>query len=231
MMPINNKLQVKICGITRVEDAFCAAEAGADLVGFIFHRQSPRYVTPEQVAAITGAIRRHFGADAPRCVGVFVDQPVARVRAVLDSSGLDLAQLHGSESPSEVQELHPRAFKALRPQTRADAEAAVAIYGQVVPDDDALPKFLIDAYHPQQHGGTGTPVDLDIAQSLAGRFRLLLAGGLTPETVRRAIERVRPWGVDVSSGVEQAKGIKDYARVRAFIEAARAADVTLEKDR
>lgn len=213
---------VKICGITNAGDARCAAEAGADFLGFVFYPKSPRFVTPEQVAAITQAIRDEFGGDAPRCVGVFVDEPVERVRAVLDSGGLDLAQLHGSEPPAAVQRLHPRAFKVIRPQTPDEAETAVAVYCDVVPNGDALPQFLIDAYHPHQFGGTGIPADLDVARSLTHRFRLLLAGGLTPETVGLAIEQARPWGVDVSSGVERAKGIKDHARVRAFVEAVRA---------
>jgi phosphoribosylanthranilate isomerase len=219
-----------------LDDARCAAEAGADFLGFIFYPRSLRFVAPKQVAAITQAIRREFGADAPRFVGVFVDEPVGRVRATLDSAGLDLAQLHGSEPPAAIKVLRPRAFKAIRPQTRDDAEAAVAVYSGVVSDDAALPQFLIDAYHPQQFGGTGIPSDLNLARWLAGRYRLMLAGGLKPETVGEAIERVRPWGVDVSSGVEVSnqldasselegvKGIKDHARVRAFVEAVRAVE-------
>jgi len=117
---------IKVCGLTNLDDARCAAEAGADFLGFIFYPKSPRFVTPEQVAAITQAIRREFGIRAPRCVGVFVDEPVERVRAILDSAGLDLAQLHGSEPPAEVRALQPRAFKAIRPQRCDDAEAAVA---------------------------------------------------------------------------------------------------------
>lgn len=222
---------VKICGITNLDDALCAAEAGTDLLGFILYPKSPRFVTPEQVAAITQTIRREYGIRAPRCVGVFVDEPIERVRTILDSAGLDLAQLHGSELPAEVRILHPRAFKAIRPQTHDDAEAAIAAYCDVVPGDEALPQFLLDAYHPQQFGGTGIPADLATAQLLACRFRLLLAGGLRPETVGSAIKQVRPWGVDVASGVERAKGIKDHARVRAFIEAVRATDATLEHNR
>jgi phosphoribosylanthranilate isomerase len=215
--------QIKICGLTNLDDARCAAEAGADLLGFIFYPPSPRFVTPERATAIIQAIRREFG-DAPRCVGVFVNEPVESVRALLDSAGLDLAQLHGHEPPTEVQMLRPRAFKALRPQAHSDVTAAVAVYRDVVPNDDSLPQFLLDAYHPQHYGGTGIPADLAVARWLARRFRLLLAGGLRPETVGAAIEQVRPWGVDVASGVEAAKGIKDHARVWAFIEAARAAD-------
>jgi phosphoribosylanthranilate isomerase len=137
--------------------------------------------------------------------------------------------LHGREPPSEVRKLYPRAFKALRPQTRDEAEAAVVAYRDVAPNDEALPQFLVDAYHAQQFGGTGTLADQDVARWLATRFRLLLAGGLAPENVGPAIERVRPWGVDVSSGVEASKGIKDHDRVRAFIEVVRATDTTREQ--
>jgi phosphoribosylanthranilate isomerase len=218
--------RVKICGITNVDDARCAAEAGADFLGFVFYPPSPRCVTPERAAMIVRAIRRERGAEAPRFVGVFVNAPATGVRAILDGVGLDLAQLHGDEPPAEIRALHPRAFKALRPQTRAEAEAAVAAYGDAVPPAGAIaaPQFLVDAYHPAQFGGTGIPADLVVARSLAQRFRLLLAGGLTPETVGAAIAVVGPWGVDVSSGVERAKGVKDHARVRAFIQAVRAAD-------
>lgn len=209
--------KVKICGITNLEDARCAAEAGAHFLGFIFHAKSPRFVRPEQAAAITGTLRSELEPRAPRFVGVFVNEPVSHVQQVLERAGLDLAQLHGSESPAQVRELDSRAFKAIRPQTRADAEAAVAAYRHVFAEDDRLPQLLLDAYHPHQLGGTGLPVDLDMAQPIAQQCRLLLAGGLTSETVGAAIRRVQTWGVDVSSGVERAKGLKDHAQVRAFI--------------
>jgi phosphoribosylanthranilate isomerase len=221
--------RIKICGITNIDDACCAAEAGADFLGFVFYAPSPRFVTAQQAAAIVRGVRGEFGARAPRSVGVFVDESVAHVEAVLEAVGLDLAQLHGSESPAEVQRLLPRAFKALRPRTREEAEAAVAAYASVVSDDQTMPQFLIDAYHPQQFGGTGLPADLALAASLAHRFRLLLAGGLAPETVGPAVERVRPWGVDVSSGVERARGLKDHVRIRAFVEAVRAIETTKER--
>ena len=215
--------RIKICGITNINDARCAAEAGADFLGFIFYPRSPRYVAPGPVSGIVRAIRDEFGAH-PRCVGVFVNEPTEHVRRVLQTTGLDLAQLHGDESPGEVQALLPRAFKAIRPQTLSDAEAALADYRPVFPDDDLLPQLLADAYHPQQFGGTGMQADFAVARWLARRVRLLLAGGLTPETVASSIEQVRPWGVDVSSGVEQAKGTKDHACVRGFVAAVRAAD-------
>ena len=216
--------RIKICGITNVDDARCAAEAGADFLGFVFYTKSLRCVTSKQTATITQTIRREFGADTPRCVRVFVDEPVERIMTVLDNAGLDLAQLHGNEPPAEVRLLHPRAFKAIRPQARAEAAAAVDAYCDVAPTDTTLPQLLMDAYHPHQPGGTGIPADLALACSLAPRLRLMLAGGLTPETVGPAIEQVRPWGVDVSSGVEQTPGVKDHARVWAFVQAVRAAN-------
>lgn len=213
--------KVKICGITNLDDARCAAGVGAEFLGFIFYPKSPRYVTPDQATAITQAIQSEFGANAPHTVGVFVDVAVDRVQEILDEAHLHLAQLHGAEGPDEVRQLHPRVFKAIRPRTHDDATAAMATYKNVFLDDEALPQLLVDAYHPEQPGGTGLQADLATARAVAQRCRLLLAGGLTPETVEAAIEAVRPWGVDVSSGVEKEKGIKDHARLRAFILAAR----------
>jgi phosphoribosylanthranilate isomerase len=220
---------IKICGITNVDDAYCAAEAGADLLGFIFYHKSPRHVTVREAAFIAGAVRGAFGTQAPRLVGVFVDEPIECVHGVLEAAALDLAQLHGDESPDEVRALSPRAFKAVRPRDLDQARAARVTYEETVPDDVGIPQLLVDAYHPQQHGGTGLQTDLDLARWLAQRVRLLLAGGLTPETVAPIIEQVRPWGVDVSGGVERVKRFKDHARVRAFIDAVRASDANVER--
>jgi len=209
---------VKICGLTTLADARCALEAGADMLGFIFYPKSPRYVTPAQAASIVRALSS-FGDRLPRFVGVFVDEPPERVRAVVDAVGLDLVQLHGGESVAEVQALAPRAFKALRPQGLDQALEEVERYRPAFVDDDAVPQLLVDAYHPQHMGGTGTRADVSTAQALAGRVLLLLAGGLNPENVAGAVAQVRPWGVDVSSGVEASKGRKDHALVRAFVQA------------
>lgn len=219
-------MRVKICGLTNLDDALVAVEAGADLVGFIFYPKSPRYVTPSQVRAMTDQIR---GASTmpPLCVGVFVDVDWREVAQVLDDAGLDLAQLHGSEPPVEISLLAPRAFKALRPQSRGDAETLVATYTAVAPPTDpgaaAQPSFLIDAYHPWKFGGTGRRTDWHAAHTLAERFPILLAGSLTLDNVGEAISQVQPWGVDVSSGVESAPGQKDHALVREFIRAAKTA--------
>jgi phosphoribosylanthranilate isomerase len=154
-------------------------------------------------------------------VGVFVDAPADAVRAVIETAGLDLVQLHGAESPADVAALAPHAFKALRPQTLTEAQEAMENYLTTTPFSPpstvarrfaprlpSTPDLLVDAYHPQQKGGTGLIADVKIARWLAERCRLLLAGGLTPENVADAVAQVRPWGVDVSSGVEATKGRK-----------------------
>jgi phosphoribosylanthranilate isomerase len=219
-----NHTRIKICGITNAQDALGAAEAGADLLGFVFYPKSPRFVAPDQAAAITQSLRRALGERTPRFVGVFVDEAIPDVRSTLDRAGLDLAQLHGHESPSDLGALAPRAFKAIRPRTGAEAAASLAAYRPAMPADGAMPQLLVDAFHPQHFGGTGLAGDWTLAGRVARDVRLLLAGGLTPGTVGRAIAQVRPWGVDVSSGVEQSKGAKDPARLRAFVHAVRAAD-------
>jgi len=222
------KVRVKICGITNLEDGIVAAEAGADLLGFVFYPKSPRYVTPERAREIIMALhevirsRRNSTAAGTqlRLVGVFVDEPVDMVRRIMDRCGLDLAQLHGSEPPIEIKLLAPRAYKALRPKHWADAYASVGTYRDVVTVRDDRPAFLIDAYHPWKFGGTGAAADRRAARMVAAKYPILLAGGLTPENVAAAIASVEPWGVDVSSGVEMSPGKKDAEKVRAFIAAA-----------
>ena len=143
------------------------------------------------------------------------------MQRILKETGLDLAQLHGGEPPVVLERLQGRAFKALRSTSLAEAEADAEWYADLGPS--AGPDLLLDAYHPQAYGGTGQRADWDTAAALARRYRLLLAGGLTPANVAEAIARVQPWGVDVSSGVETEPGRKDHAAVRAFIAAARGA--------
>lgn len=214
-------MKIKICGITNLEDAQVAIEAGADLLGFIFYPKSPRYVEPETVAAIIDALTTHYTLRTTQYVGVFVDEPVDRIREILDQCRLDLAQLHGSEPPVEVRMLQPHAYKAIRPKQRGDAEAAVATYAPAMDVSPDRPAFLVDAYHPWKFGGTGETTDWIAAKVLAWRFPILLAGGLTPDNVADAVRVVEPWGVDVSSGVEAEPGKKDHAKVRAFVEAVR----------
>jgi phosphoribosylanthranilate isomerase len=219
---------VKICGITNLDDARCATVAGADLLGFIFYAVSPRYITPRDAGHIASALHAEFAAQRPRLVGVFVDTPVDAIRRAMHEAHLDLVQLHGAESPSTVTDLHPAAFKALRPRSLPEAQAALQTYAGVWTTnkkDALIPHLLIDAYHPQQKGGTGARTDTAIAHWLAARCRMMLAGGLSPHNVASAIADIHPWGVDVSSGVERATGRKDHDQIHAFVRAVRTAEV------
>lgn len=222
MMTGNRGAKIKICGITNLADARCAVEAGVDFLGFIFYPKSPRFLLPKEAKALAQAIKAEYSTRAPRLVGVLVNETVEGVLDVLSTAGLDLAQLHGKEPPEVVARLAPRAFKAIRPQTYQDVDEALSTYGQSMQNDDGLPQLLLDAYHPGLLGGTGLQAETNLARAAAQRCRLLLAGGLGPENVGQAIEEVQPWGVDVSSGVERAKGLKDHARMRAFVQAVKA---------
>lgn len=221
---------VKICGLTNLDDARVAAEAGADLLGFIFYPKSPRYVAPETVAAIVRALRddkvtRRQGdkvselaevTPSPKTVGVFVNASVAEIDAVVAQVGLDFVQLHGNETAAWFAALRGRAYKAVRP---ADADAAQTQAEHFAPLGCADgPCLMIDAYDPHAYGGTGKQTDWHVAADLARQYpRLLLAGGLTPANVAAAIDLVQPWGVDVASGVEAEPGRKDHAKVREFV--------------
>ncbi len=214
-------VKIKICGTTSFEDALLSAEAGADMLGFIFYPHSPRYVTVEQATEIIAALRAERGDATPAIVGIFVDEPTDMVKRIREEAGLDFIQLHGSEPPVEMKMLAPYAFKAVRPQNRGDAEAAVATYVRVLPDNDAIPDFLIDAFHPWKMGGTGQMSDWSVSEVLARRFKVMVAGGLTTENVAEALEQVKPWGVDAVSGVESKKGVKDPDKVREFVRVVR----------
>ena len=211
---------VKVCGLTRVEDALLAARLGVDFLGLVFYPRSPRAVEPEQALALVQAVRAVFGPavwGGPRWVGVFVNAAVDEVRAVMARVGLDLAQLHGEEPPEAVAALEGRAFKALRPQGTDDPVLALAPqYAAAGPRDPNAPQLLVDAFSPAAYGGTGQPASWDAAASLAARYRVLLAGGLRPENLPQALEQVRPWGVDLSSGLERGPGRKDADRLQAL---------------
>ena len=209
---------IKICGLTNVEDALVAATAGAELLGFILYPKSPRYVAPALVREVIAQVRATI-QPAPTCVGVFVNTPADEVAQILDETGLDLAQLHGDEAPSVVAALPGRAYKALRPRKIEEAVTSVERFLPVTIGTG--PHLLVDAWDPHAYGGTGQTGDWQIAAAIAGRVpRLLLAGGLTAANVALAVEQVRPWGVDVASGVEASPGKKDHAAVRAFCLAA-----------
>jgi phosphoribosylanthranilate isomerase len=213
---------IKICGITTLEDARAAVAAGADALGFVLYPKSPRYLPPERAAELVAQLRRE--APGVRCIGVFVNEPAEQVRALLERIGLDWAQLHGEEPPEVVQALADRAYRVLR--LRPGSAIDPTPYRGRLPDG---PTLGVDAWHPMAYGGTGRVADWEQAARWARAERLLLSGGLTPENVAAAIARVRPWGVDVSSGVEQAPGRKDPEKVRAFIARARAAFRALQE--
>ena len=200
---------VKVCGITRVEDALAALVAGATTLGFVFWPKSPRAVTPDQAAAIIAVLPYGTGA-----VGVFVNQPADQINGTVRRAGLTGIQLHGDETPAILPQLHRPVLKAV---SLAAVDAAVTDWPESV-------LLLVDAHDPERRGGTGNRVDWEAAAAVAKRRRLVLAGGLRPENVREAIATVRPFGVDVSSGVEDAPGVKSVTKLTSFCEAVRAAD-------
>ncbi len=221
-------LHVKICGLTNLRDALAAAEAGADMLGFIFYPGSPRYITPAQARQIVTALHEQY--PAVLTVGVFVNEALATVYQILEQCDIHLAQLHGEEPAEWLKEgsaLLGRAYKALRPCSMGEANRLAAEYAlpPSLAERMGSPSLLLDAYHVTARGGSGRVADWEIAAQLARQHRLLLAGGLTPTNVAQAIERVRPWGVDVASGVESAPGRKDYAAMRAFVQAVRSVDL------
>ena len=222
--------RIKICGITTTEDALFVTRCGVDYLGFIFYRKSARYIPPVRAAGIVHQVRAFMGVQSPRFVGVFVDTPVQDVVKIRELVGLDLVQMHGSETPEKLKCLQPGAFKAIQPALLANAQALAAKYIANVSADDDTPQILVDAYHPTEKGGTGHLVELDIAMWLSTHYRLVLAGGLNPENVISIVEIVKPWGVDVSSGVEiirdgkPVKGCKDPCKVQAFTQAVRRVD-------
>ncbi len=209
--------QVKICGITNLKDALVAVDAGADMLGFVFYDRSPRVVRPECAQEIIRVLRA--SGYAAKCVGVFVNDSLDYIRDIMRITPLDLVQLHGDEPVELTSALAPCAFKALRPRSRQDARLAVERY-RVAREHNA-PAFLIDAYDAHKFGGTGARADWSIAAQVASEYPILLAVGLNAENVAEAIRAAKPWGVDVSSGVERTPGIKDHSKVRAFIRAAK----------
>lgn len=205
--------RVKICGITRVEDGLAAAQAGADAIGLVFVAKSPRHVTPEQARAVSRTLPPFVST-----VALFVNPTEAEVQAVLKTARPDVLQFHGEEPAAFCRSFGVPYLKAFRVRPGVDLLQSAASY------DDAQ-GWLLDAWSEADHGGTGERFDWDLIPRALPR-PMLLAGGLTPDNVAAAVRATRPWAVDVSSGVEASKGIKDAARIAAFIKEARNADVT-----
>jgi phosphoribosylanthranilate isomerase len=195
--------KIKICGLTRVEDAVLAAELGADFLGFIFVPSSPRYMRPEDVAKITGNVQ------GPHFVGVFQNASVDEMRTVAAIAGLDYLQLHGTETDDTVRAVGKPVIKGVHvaedlPQITTSAEWV-----------------LFDTYDPKQSGGTGRRFDWSLLATYDRTKPFLLAGGITPDNVEAAIDAVHPDAIDVASGVESAPGIKDHTKLRMLFERVR----------
>jgi phosphoribosylanthranilate isomerase len=204
-------VKIKICGLTNMEDAAAAVEAGADAIGFVFHTKSPRCSEMSTVRAIVKALPPFV---LP--VGVFVNEDAKVIRDVMDYCGLSLAQLHGDESAAYCETLGRPVLKAIRLRDRRSFLALAEFQGRA-----GVRGFLLDAFSSEAYGGTGQVADWSLAAEAAFAATILLAGGLTPGNVSDAIRQVRPYGVDVSSGVEASPGKKDHEKLRAFVQAVR----------
>ena len=201
-------VKVKICGITNYDDALAAAEFGADALGFVFYKKSPRHITPEKAAQIIYRLPPFVAT-----VGVFVDEKKEEVEKVMGRIGLTAAQFHGNEPP-EACEIPRRTIKAIRIKELTDLDPMRHYQ---------VSAFLLDAYTPEALGGTGQVFNWSIAMDARAYGKIILAGGLTPENVATAVQMVKPYGVDVASGVELEPGIKDHEKLRLFIRNAKEA--------
>ncbi len=208
--------RIKICGITREQDARAAVASGANALGLVFYEKSPRHVTPEQGARIAAAVPPFVTV-----VGLFVNASADEVRSVLGCVPLHILQFHGEETPEFCAQFGRHYLKAVRVKPGVDLVQYAARYS-------SAQGLLLDAYVEGTHGGTGASFDWGL---IPGDLPLpvVLSGGLNPENVAQAVEQVRPYAVDVSSGVEAAKGIKDAAKVAAFINEVKRIDVQLSR--
>jgi len=199
---------VKICGITRLTDATHAVACGVDALGFVFWPKSPRYIAPDRAVDIIATL-----PPSVTTVGVFVNESVDGIRAIVERTGIGVVQLHGDETPDYASALGRPVWRAFT------VERAEAMSSAWPPDTTVL----VDASDPVRRGGTGMKVDWRQAAGIARAHRIVLAGGLTPENVVEAIETVRPYGVDVSSGVEDSPGVKNVDKIERFLTGARSA--------
>ena len=201
--------RIKICGLTRMEDALFAADQGADFLGFIFVPSTPRFVEPERVAEITAALRDRDRR--PQFVGVFRDASAAYMRGIAATAGLDRVQLHGAENDDDIRAVGLPAIKTFR-------------VGDTLPDTSshaAADWFLFDTYEERRVGGTGRRFDWSLLSKYPRKKPFFLAGGLNADNIAAAVSLVRPDGIDVASGVESAPGIKDHAKIEKLFERVR----------
>ncbi|MGO9378057.1 MAG: phosphoribosylanthranilate isomerase [Dissulfurispiraceae bacterium] len=202
-------MRIKICGITNLDDALAAIDYGADALGFVFYPKSPRYVTPEKTREITAQLPPFITT-----VGVFVNESLTMIKHIMASARLQVLQLHGDEPP-EACSTWSQVVKAFRVKDFVDLKPLERYKG--------VSAYLLDTYAPASYGGTGQIFNWDIALEARKFGRIILSGGLTQENVENAVRWVRPYAVDVSSGVESEKGKKDLKKVKEFIERAKAA--------
>ena len=203
-------VKVKICGITNLDDALAAVDYGADALGFVFYKGSPRYIPPERAASIIGKLPPFI-----QTIAVVVDESPEDILALVAAAGTGVVQLHGDE-PAESCDVCRRVVKAIRVKSLESLSPLDQFRGRVS-------AFLLDTYAPDKLGGTGMIFNWDIAVEAKRFGRIILAGGLTADNVAEAVRHVRPYGVDVSSGVELTKGKKDLQKMKLFIERAKKA--------
>jgi phosphoribosylanthranilate isomerase len=211
--------KVKICGITEVFQAQAAIEAGADLIGVVF-APSPRQVTYEKAREIVAAVKKHYFP----VVGVFVNMPAAAVNAVASFCGLDWVQLSGDETWEYCQEIEKPMIKSIHISPSLSERELLAQMGngrRMLGSHSLI--YLLDTFVEQKYGGTGQEFAWEIARQAAAKYPVIIAGGLHPGNVGQVVASLRPWGVDVSSGVES-EGVKDVDKIKAFIQAVRSAD-------
>ncbi len=203
MMDRDKHVKVKVCGMTNLQDALVAVEAGADAIGFIFYKKSPRSVTMKTVRQIVLELPPFVNV-----VGVFVNESAEQINNIVDRCNLDRVQLHGDESPAFCRKIKQRVIKAIRIK---DIQSLKQL------SEYSVSSFLLDTHSEGQQGGTGKVFDWNLAHPAKKYGKIILAGGLTPANIRRAIQRVKPYGVDVCSGVESQPGLKDHKKIQAFL--------------
>jgi phosphoribosylanthranilate isomerase len=206
---MNHNVRVKICGITNLEDALAAIEFGADALGFVFYDKSPRSISYDEASNIIKRLPSFVTT-----VGVFVNESPDNIENAIKLTKIDVVQLHGEETPHICNNISRRVIKAIRVKTLESLEPLINF-------KDSVSAFLLDTFAPGLYGGTGRIFNWDIAIEAKRFGKIILSGGLNPDNISQAINYVKPYGVDVSSGIEEYKGKKDHEKMKLFIEKAK----------